>query len=577
MPRSSRTAGQPKQVATTRRTGLVQTYGVGALLPSQDDSFMIRGLDRWPPGDEIVETRLSNSLGVNTFRLPSAGRRAGDVPAVRFPVWVFCPKCRVLGPHFEVCRRGSRQCGKCGSGAVVSPSRFVACCPKGHIEDFPYRAWAHERADIGHEGHSLKLIARGHTSALSDLIVQCECGVSRSMADAFKRGAFRGMKRCSGGRPWLDSDEIGCEEELRTLQRGSSNVWFAQTRSAISIPSAKNRADDYVRSHMANIAPGVDTSAVVGMFGQFPDGLTADDVKRALDRMLNPAAGEEPVGEEQLRAEEYAALCHGSQDPTFERLFQCVEEDITDSKVRELFDQVSRVSRLREVRALTGFSRIVPAVGDDVAICPISNTKRPDWLPAIEVLGEGVFVTLNQEKLDRWASSEFAQSRVALLERSLAEVGEYSLARNLDLSARSLALHTLAHILIDEMALSCGYPAASLRERLYDQEGQAGILIYTATADSPGSLGGLAALSDPERFEQTLASAVRRARWCTSDPVCIESTGSGVDGLNLAACHACVLLPETSCERFNLMLDRACLIGTPEQRFVGLFGKEYDI
>ena len=120
-----------------------------------------------------------------------------------------------------------------------------------------------------------------------------------------------------------------------------------------------------------------------------------------------------------------------------------------------------------------------------------------------------------------------------------------------------LALHSLAHVLVDEMSLTSGYPAASLRERVYDDEGQSGILVYTATADSAGSLGGLAALSDKDRFAQTLANGIRRARWCTADPVCIESTGSGVNGMNLAACHACLLLPETSCERFNLTLDRA--------------------
>jgi hypothetical protein len=125
---------------------------------------------------------------------------------------------------------------------------------------------------------------------------------------------------------------------------------------------------------------------------------------------------------------------------------------------------------------------------------------------------------------------------------------------------------------VDELALTSGYPAASLRERVYDADGPAGILVYTATADSAGSLGGLAALSDKDRFHTTLANGIRRTRWCTADPVCVESTGSGVNGMNLAACHACLLLPETSCERFNLTLDRASLIGLPDKPTLGLFG-----
>ena len=143
-------------------------------------------------------------------------------------------------------------------------------------------------------------------------------------------------------------------------------------------------------------------------------------------------------------------------------------------------------------------------------------------------------------------------------------------SRSRNPSARSLAIHSLTHVLIDELSLTAGYPTASLRERIYDEEDQTGILIFTATADSAGSLGGLAAQSDPERFGSIFANAARRALWCTTDPVCIESRASGVNGMNLAACHACLLLPETSCERFNLGLDRATLIGTPEDETGGL-------
>lgn len=107
---------------------------------------------------------------------------------------------------------------------------------------------------------------------------------------------------------------------------------------------------------------------------------------------------------------------------------------------------------------------------------------------------------------------------------------------------------------------------------MYAEQDQAGVLIYTATADSAGSLGGLAALSEPRRLAAVIDSAVRRARWCTTDPVCIETTSSGINGLNLAACHACLLLPETSCEHFNVLLDRALLVGQldhPEYGFLG--------
>ena len=140
------------------------------------------------------------------------------------------------------------------------------------------------------------------------------------------------------------------------------------------------------------------------------------------------------------------------------------------------------------------------------------------------------------------------------------------------LSARYIAIHSLAHAVLQELSLDAGYPVSSLRERVYAEPDQAGFLIYTASSDSAGSLGGLAALSETERFATTLRNAIDRISWCSADPVCSESHGSGADGLNLAACHACLLLPETSCEDRNSHLDRVSLIGTLSDPAVGLVG-----
>lgn len=563
-------------VAKTRRTSLVTTFGVGSLLPAQDDSVMICGLDEWPKGDVIAEPRLARSLGVTEFRSPRTwGKSRGDVPAVRFPEWAFCTECRRLDRYWDLADHVTKRCSRCNG--MLSPSRFVSCCLNGHIEDFPYRAWVHEDASVSHEGHSLKLVARGHTSALSDLVVECSCGRSRSMSGAFDLAALRGVRRCSGSRPWLSTSDASCDKELRTLQRGSSNVWFAVQRSAISIPSVPNIADTFIATRMPDANPDASAEEIARSFRP-PDGCTTDDLVRAIHRWRNPAATEATPSDRELRAEEYTALVRGRGAVESTDQFLCEEVDLFDSGVPEIVAQVSRVSRLREVRALTGFTRVVPSTDenkDDVAIAPLSDSAHPVWLPAMEVLGEGVFLRLDERLFAAWADMAFAQSRTKLLMRSQASVGGNSLTSGLDVSPRVLALHSLAHVLVDEMSLTSGYPAASLRERVYDEEGQAGILIYTATADSAGSLGGLAALSEKHRFAQTLANGIRRARWCTADPVCIESTGSGVNGMNLAACHACLLLPETSCERFNLTLDRATLVGRPDRATDGLFGGLY--
>ena len=134
-----------------------------------------------------------------------------------------------------------------------------------------------------------------------------------------------------------------------------------------------------------------------------------------------------------------------------------------------------------------------------------------------------------------------------------------------------LLVHSLSHSLINQWSLECGYPAAALRERLYVSDAMAGILIYTATTDSAGSLGGVISLAETNRLAATFVGAVQTAGWCSSDPLCIEAVAAGVDSLNLAACHACLLLPEVSCEHSNVFLDRVMLVGTADSPELGLY------
>lgn len=555
-----------KVVARARRTTLVSTFGVGSLYPAENDSVMICGLDEWPTQFSRVldEPRLAASLGVQELREPSSGRRNGDIPVVRFPTWGFCPKCRRLDLIWKLTSKTLRTCVACNRG-TITPSRFVACCEKGHIEDFPYLRWAHGKS-VEPDEHHLTLKTKGESSALADLEVVCQCGARRSLDGAFGVNALREIKGCGGRRPWMPSEPTSaspCDGTLRTLQRGSSNVWFAATRSAISIPSVRDRAMKAVRPILKRFSPDADASGIAQQLRR-PPGLTMEDLAAAIAELRQPLQERRKPTNSELRAEEYAALVQGlSEADKDSKLFLCEKVDLIDSNVPPIISQVSRVSRLREVRALRGFSRVTPADPD----ADNSNSNLVElsaghlsWLPAMEVLGEGVFLRVDENALTAWCDSDFAKSRVRQILESQETLSSTSLAAHLTVTGRSLALHSLAHALLDECSLTAGYPTASLRERVYAEEGQAGILIYTATADSAGSLGGLAALSNKHRFNSVFRSAITRATWCTSDPVCIESGASGVDGMNLSACHACLLLPETSCEQFNLVLDRKCLI-----------------
>jgi hypothetical protein len=240
------------------------------------------------------------------------------------------------------------------------------------------------------------------------------------------------------------------------------------------------------------------------------------------------------------------------------------------------------VKRLREVRALQSFTRIVaPDALEGSGRYAAVSSEDVDWLPAIEVSGEGVFLGINTKPLSEWEARTGVLARAGRIRDNhtaqLRRRAERQSSRKpisdiiSPIRPRYVLLHTLAHALINEWSLEAGYPAASLRERLYVADDMAGILIYTATSDSAGSLGGVVAQGEYKALRISLASALSRVFWCSQDPPCMETEAAGADSLNLAACYACVLLPETSCETNNTFLDRAMLIGTPDDPSIGFF------
>jgi hypothetical protein len=562
-----------------RRSQIVTTYGVGAIVALADESFMVAGIDTWPvEGSNLHEPRLERELMVRGFVVPPASEDdSPDIPVVRFPRWHYCQKCGVLADHRDLTDfPDSNTCNECNRPLV--PSRFVAVCPRGHINDFPYLRWVHRGTPDKSKEHQLQLRTRGASASLRDIEISCSCDkeMRRSMDGAFDRFALREITQCFGDRPWLGRASEPCDETMRTLQRGASNVWFGSHRSVISIPPWSDNAFQLLDAHWdlyrALSGSALETAIEAMNLTEGTEFTTADLVEAVQERKRRQQeGGGGPTDERSIRRDEYRALSLGQRDePGNQFAGHSVPLTTTSSK---FFERAVVVTRLREVRALEGFTRILPPGSGSDQLAALYAVD-PGWRPAIEVRGEGLFLVFDEDSLGEWEARDVVKKRIGRIDdRYRARAERWGNPPDRSITPRLVLMHSLAHALIDQFALDAGYPSASLRERLYvDEEDMRGVLIYTATTDSAGSLGGLIAQGEPERLEYALRAAMARASWCSADPICSESEGQGVDALNLAACHSCTLLPETSCEEMNLLLDRAALVGLPGASELGFFG-----
>ncbi|MFI8945044.1 DrmB family protein [Streptomyces sp. NPDC053750] len=588
---------------SVRRSQMITTYGVGSLIAVDNESFIVSGIDdahrSWPLDEApiIHEHRLAHVLGVSHFRLPPASEDTSKdgVRVRRFPLWHSCPSCQSL-QHVRGFNPppGKNVCTDCDDEPLV-PSRFVMACEDGHLDDFPFWKWLHRRnreeGASGHCGGEMSMRFSGQSASLRSILISCTCGVPEvSMEGAFRRSALTDLGvRCEGRRPWLkDAPAEFCTQTPRTLQRGSSAVWQPVLKSALSIPPWSDGLADRLTGHWERLRSlGSREKIEIHLMAAFPnDGsISVDAVMALLEAEQAEDPAEEGTGDagpanryQALRRQEYERLCAGNalREKGREEQFIC-EPPVSDPADLAPFgvERPMLVKRLREVRALKAFTRIANPESSSEGHEASLSLMPTDWLPAMEVRGEGVFVRLDEQRLDDWAESEAVAARVERMrthhDRLLRErATDPAEVPSSPATPRIVLLHTLAHILINEWSLEAGYPAAALRERLYADDTTAGVLIYTATSDSAGSLGGLVAQGEPSQLAGTLNSALRRAEWCSADPLCMESAG-GAGSVNLAACHACVLLPETSCEHNNVLLDRALLVGAPETPSLGFF------
>lgn len=573
--------GKSKPIGHLRRAQLITTYGPGAIVDLPDMSVIIAAVDNWDNNCRIIhDKKLEVLLRKREFRepvSPQAGEDEATVAVIRFPEWHYCPHCQTLGPYWVVAGADKKTCSECGTAII--PSRFVAACENGHLEDFPYRWWVHRGKPCSYKGPlSIRFSARNR--GIEGIRIECPgCKANRTMAGCTSPGALAGHA-CRGKRPWINPrdkgvDGAGCECEMRAIQRTAANAYYPATVSALTMPAMTSSLVDSYWDQLAGVADmdideNTKRSFIASVLArEHLNDSDLDEVMYAID-LRKTGGGETQFSRQSIYQGEYHALKGEEHDgPNLKTVHAGIPNGYEG-----IIEGVTLVHRLREVLVIRGFRRILPESDEDDERMASLSEKELDWLPGVELLGEGIFIRFDQGAVDKWL--ETASSRYADMEKRLALTSvrcEASLPQY-------VLLHTFAHALIRQLAMECGYSTASLKERIYstyphDRYKMCGVLIYTSSADSDGSLGGLVRCGRPESLAKTLDGALRSIGWCSSDPLCIESRAQGYKALNYAACHACALLPETSCEMRNCLLDRVSLIGMPSRPDLGLFSGDY--
>ncbi len=604
-------------VGDVRPSQLLWTYGPGALIDLPNLSVITMGLGRWeidrcPP---LEEARLLEAvrrvLGPQVERLrmppfvkdenatPFTPEGKIGVPVRPFPRWLRCVRCGLLAEFdsglFTIKENPYRpdqthfihsSCEK-GSHSDAVPARFLLACRNGHLDDFPWHWFVHGGA-ASCKG-TLRFFERGASLQTENLWVKCDaCGAARSLVHAFGTQARANLPACRGRHPHLDVYNEDCEEEARTVLLGSTNSWFPITLSVLAIPHTGDSLSQIVGDGWEYLqeAESIEEVRIICKTlkkGGLLPGIESYEPAELWTVVEKRKTGEieDTVDSDDIKRPEWAVLTHPSPPTDWPHFLS--EQIESPARYAPVIERVLLLKRLREVNALIGYTRVEAPeeTADPDERPPMADLcrGRPDWVPATEVHGEGIFLRFNEMMIRSWESKNAVKARYSFL---MAGHRGWRNARKLDPEkgfpgGRYAMLHTFSHLLIRELSLECGYNAASIRERIYassDDDPMAGVLLYTAAADSDGTLGGLIELGKPDNLGRLIEQALHRASICSSDPLCSEHDPEKDRSLHSASCHACAFVAETSCERSNRYLDRALLIPTFDIQDAAFFAGE---
>lgn len=590
-------------IGELRRSQVISTFGPGTMLDLPEHSVIVGGLEYWRhTGERIHEERLEKWLGaqlerddlkffappVETGEQSTTGAGIGVFP---FPNWFLGQvdrtwktldgrvyRTRPLIPRERLVK--GKYLDDDRKLVPVVPVRFVRACKKGHLGDIDWYAF----------------VRRSFKADRTGLLWLDEGGAGNDFAEIFVRDPKNGHERrplsdatlkntaaigkCDGRSPWLGPRVWEkCDENNRLLTRSASNAYFTQVMGVISLPEGDSDLreavdavwEDYLQycEELRDVKRERKKAKVEAALDGFDDATVWDEVQRR----LASGGDDAPADVKGIKQAEIETLLQqkptlGEDKPDGDFYARTHALGALPPAAAGKLDRLVLVHRLREVRVQLGFTRLessFPDIDDEldlgVTIAPLARDAT--WLPACEHRGEGIFVSFDPDAIWSWLDRPAVKARAKELvtgfdawkARKQTEMGFPGLPY--------IMLHSLAHLLITAVALDCGYSASAINERVYAGAGGYGILLYTGSSGAEGTLGGLVEVG--KNIGAHLTRALELAKLCSNDPICAEHDPDDMYGerfLHGAACHGCLLIAETSCERRNEFLDRALVVPT---------------
>lgn len=615
----------PKAHGQIRKSQIITTFGPGSLLDLPNHSVIVGGLDtwRWETPDikdrKIVsEGRLANKLRgelglskIDFYEPPvhsdDPSRPSTGVTAFRFPEWYITQtaepwqgnpsiKTRILlsADRLHRTKKGVRFRNEDGKDFPVVPVRFIRACPRGHVGDIRWKDFVHNEQHAKCPNRNLFVDEYGASGDISDIVIRCGCKATRPLIEATKID-LKPLGHCDGNRPWLGlRQNEDCDQRNKLLIRTASNVYFPQTISVISIPESASPVEAAVESVFRDIewvvqASEIETHRRNPRIGDTLKPFTNEQIWAELERRKSgQGSPTKPVKQAELETLLRPTDTQEIDDPDkyFNAKALPEREWHLDAPWMDAVERVVLVHKMREVVAQVGFTRFEPKMSDingepdfdlGVETAALSKGEGSPWFPAYENRGEGIFISFKESVMSQWLQKSGVTNRITALNDGFdiwKNSPEHEGTQRTFPGGSYYLLHSLSHLLISSIALECGYPASSIKERIYSMPGIGyGILLYTGTADSEGTLGGIIEVG--RNIKEHLKIALDSGRLCSNDPVCVQHDVKNVhDNRHLlgAACHGCLLISETSCEQQNEFLDRSLVVPTVANIGSSFFG-----